>query len=151
MSKKIIWLSAIICILIIITSLLLLSNRKSQTGKPIFINNQRINVEIADTDSLRSKGLSGRKSLDQNAGMLFIFPKTAIYSFWMKEMNFPLDIIWINGETIEDITENIPNTKYKELSELPLYSPKVPVDKVLEVNSGTVKLLNIKIGDKVVL
>src|SRR4030042_2564613 len=69
----------------------------SSNFKTAQINGQKIFVEIADTPEKRSQGLSGRDNLSQNQGMLFIFNQPAIPSFWMKDMNFPLDFIWINN------------------------------------------------------
>ena len=53
-------------------------------------------VEVADTLNEREKGLSGKQSLEINKGMLFIFEKETLSGFWMKDMNFPIDIIWID-------------------------------------------------------
>lgn len=114
--------------------------------KKLFINNHPFNIELADTDTLRSRGLSGRNSLSPNSGMLFIFPTAGYYQFWMKEMEFPLDFIWINNDTIVDLTENVPPP---DNNYLPTYSSNSAVDKVLEVNAGTIKSLNIVIGDKI--
>src|SRR3989344_7914429 len=61
--------------------------------KVVTINDAKINVEIADTQDKRAKGLGGRDSLATGSGMLFIFPKADRYSFWMKGTKFPLDII----------------------------------------------------------
>ena len=113
----------------------------------VSIKNQKFIVEIADTDKLREKGLSGRISLDKNKGMLFIFPQEGYYRFWMKEMNFPLDFIWISKDTIVDLTENIPIASNNIT--IPTFEPQSTVDKVLEVNAGTIKSLNISLGDKI--
>src|SRR4051812_42406436 len=52
-------------------------------------------ADIADTETLREKGLSGRQSLSDTQGMLFIFQEEGIHSFWMKDMLIPLDMIWL--------------------------------------------------------
>ena len=106
-------------------------------------------VEIADTDTKRTQGLSGKKGLESNAGMLFLFDKKDTYAFWMKDMLFPIDIIWIDDDTIADISENVPIPL--TATYLPKYGPKVPINRVLEVNAGEVKKNHIQIGDKVVL
>lgn len=117
--------------------------------KNLFINNNEINIEVADTDESRRQGLSGRKSMPQDAGMLFIFDKVDYYSFWMPDTYFPLDFIWINGDTIVDITENVPNSPGSDTQGLPRYKPAQPADKILELNAGAVKSLGIKIGDQI--
>lgn len=111
-----------------------------------------VNVELADTEAKRSKGLGGRNSLPQNSGMLFTFDHPDQYKFWMKDMKFPLDFIWINGDSVVDILPNIPNPPATvDTSSLPIYEPVAPVDKVLEVNAGFAASHGIKIGDKVML
>ena len=77
------------------------------------INNQQFVVEIADNDEERSQGLSGQEKLVYDHGLLFIFPEASEYGFWMKQMNFEIDIIWINGNTIVDIKENLLKNEYK--------------------------------------
>ena len=114
------------------------------------INNTTLKVEIADTLAKRSKGLGGRQSLGQNEGMLFVFEKTDKYPFWMKGLSFPLDFVWIKDDKVVDYIENVasPINGQSDAS-LPIYSSKVEVDKALEVNAGTVKRLNIKVGDTI--
>ncbi|MBU4141500.1 DUF192 domain-containing protein, partial [Patescibacteria group bacterium] len=63
----------------------------------IKIGGKIIKVEIADMPEKQAKGLSGRKFLAENHGMLFVFTSPDHYSFWMKDMNFSLDFIWISG------------------------------------------------------
>ena len=67
-----------------------------------------VRVEIRDDTNGRNLGLSGRSSLAENEGMLFIFDTPAVYEFWMKDMNFPLDFIWINNGLVVDLSEHIP-------------------------------------------
>ncbi len=112
------------------------------------INNASLKVEIADNVSKRSKGLAVRQSLGESEGMLFVFERSDKYPFWMKGLKFPLDFVWIKGDKIVDITENVPPPQSGQAdSSLTIYSPKVEVDKVLELNAGTVKKLDIKVGD----
>ena len=109
------------------------------------INQTNLKVEIADTASRRSKGLRGRNSLGENEGMLFIFDKAEKHAFWMKGLSFALDFIWIKADKVVDVLENIPfPSPGQKDADLPIYSSKEEVDKVLEVNGGTVKKLNIK-------
>ena len=111
---------------------------------------ETFNLMVADTDILRSKGLSGRADLKSNEGMLFVFDEKKIYTFWMKDMLIPLDFIWIDGDKIVDVSENIPAPiNGGDDGSLPLISPKLPVDKVIEVGAGTVRRLNIPEGNKI--
>jgi uncharacterized protein len=109
------------------------------------------NVEIASTMIQQSRGLSNRPSLGANDGMLFVFASGTTQSFWMKDMNFPLDIIWISGNTIVGFAQNDPAAPgvAVPISTI-VYSP-LNTDKVLEVNAGTVAKYNIKVGDTVTI
>ena len=108
----------------------------------------RVDVEIADTDAKRSRGLSGRSFLGDYEGMLFIFSEDVNNPFWMKDMLIPLDIIFINSEgEIVDIKEN-------QLPCLPDICPTISSDYfyryVLEVNAGFCEENGIDIGDVVI-
>ena len=65
--------------------------------KTVTINGQKLKVEVASTDAARVQGLSGRQCIGQSEAMLFIFNQSGYYQFWMKDMNFPIDIIWISS------------------------------------------------------
>ncbi|MCJ7740196.1 DUF192 domain-containing protein [Candidatus Microgenomates bacterium] len=142
---------SLVPISIVVFLLLFIFRSSSVTGnsKTVIINGNPIQVEIADNDALRTQGLSGRKSLATNSGMLFIYPKAGIYSFWMKEMQFPLDFIWINGDTVADLMKDVPAPETNDLLVLSTYQSNTPVDKALELNAGSIDRLTIKIGDKI--
>ncbi len=108
-------------------------------------------VDLAQTPEERNQGLSGRDQLDPGAGMLFIFEQDRPYSFWMKEMRFPLDFLWIDSDcTVADITVDVPPPQPgTELADLLTYRPQVPVRYVLEINAGDVAAQGIAIGDPV--
>ncbi|MFZ5845697.1 MAG: DUF192 domain-containing protein [Patescibacteria group bacterium] len=111
------------------------------------IKDQIFLVEVAVTAKERERGLSGRTTLAPNRGMLFVFASPGVYHFWMREMRFPLDFIWIKDQTVVDLSENIPSpTGGEKPVEL---APRQPVDKVLEVNAGEVTKYGITVGDKV--
>jgi uncharacterized protein len=104
-------------------------------------------VEIVQTPEARNQGLSDRKSLEQNHGMLFVFDKIGNYSFWMNKMNFNLDFIYIADNKVVDLAENIP---YPKEGETPVsVKSEKQFNKVLEVNAGIIKSLKLKIGDSV--
>lgn len=114
------------------------------------INGHIFKVEIADTQSKRSKGLSGRSSLPEDQGMLFVFDRADKYPFWMKELKFPLDFIWIKEDSVVDILPNVPPPAEGQTDEsLPIYQPRVEIDKVLEINGGVAEKLGLKLGDTV--
>ncbi len=101
------------------------------------------NCEIADTPVKRARGLMFRESLDENRGMLFIFPDEKNHSFWMKNTLISLDIIFINQDKqIVGIVENAE----------PENSQQLKVDRpskyVLEIKSGLVEKYEIETGQK---
>lgn len=114
------------------------------------INGHTLRTEVVDTMATRELGLSGRLSMKQDEAMLFIFPVSAKYSFWMKDMHFPLDMVWIKGDVVVDITADVPPpAPGAGMLSLPNYSPSVAVDRVLEVNAGLSAKHGWKAGDKV--
>lgn len=117
------------------------------TQPTILINDHTFRVEVADTDEKRTRGLSGRSEIGAD-GMLFIFDSPGQYGFWMKEMLFDLDFIWIRDGQVVDIHEQIPHSVSSD-STLPVYQPKQVVTQMLEVPAGTVEEFNIQIGDTV--
>ncbi len=122
------------------------------TPDVLILNGQEIKIEIADTPAKRARGLSGRESLAEGAGMLFIFPKPARQNFWMKDMKFPIDIIWIrqttDGDRVVGFVENaLPPASGQLENSLAIYSSPENVDRVLEINAGLVKKWRIKVGD----
>ncbi len=147
--RKIIYIPLFIVILLIITKVITSINTYNKINvKKVYINNNVFISEVSDTDEKRSIGLSGRKYLRSDHGMLFIMPNSGLHQFWMKDMNFPLDFVWINKNKIVDLSENIPNPTIGSIS-IPIISSHYPSDKVLELNTGSIKLFNIKIGDSV--
>lgn len=111
------------------------------------IRNQTFTLEYAVTDREKQQGLSGRDPLPDNHGMIFVYRDKQQYPFWMIDMKFALDFIWIDDTKIVDITENVPAPLPGQQPET--VSPKQPVNRILEVNAGTVERLGIQIGDTV--
>jgi len=123
----------------------------NQVGNVITVNGTKINIFLAQTPEQRSEGLSKTESLKENEGMLFVFDKKDTKpSFWMKNMLFPIDIIWINDKKVIQIDTNVPvPPKDTPDNKLETYSPTTEIDYVLEVNAGFCKDNNIKLGSKV--
>ncbi|MFA5069925.1 MAG: DUF192 domain-containing protein [Patescibacteria group bacterium] len=112
----------------------------------IEINNTKITAEIARSSGEKAKGLSGREYLEVNRGMIFLYAEPLIPNFWMKEMEIPLDFIWLMDDKIVEITPNVLPDKGPDYK---LYSPKVSVNRVLEVNSGFCQKNGLEIGQSV--
>ncbi len=108
-------------------------------------------VELAVEPDERIRGLSGRAALGPGTGMLFVFEIESRFRFWMREMEFPLDIVWIGaGCQVVDISVNVPPPEPgTSLADLPRYSPGVPALYVLEINGGEAEELGLGVGDPV--
>jgi uncharacterized membrane protein (UPF0127 family) len=114
--------------------------------RPIVLDGQTIYVSIADTESKRELGLGGREGLAINEGMLFIFPSEGTYPFWMKDMRFAIDILWIaNDDTIIYIQGDVVPATYPQT-----FAPREGLARyVLELPAGYAIEHNVKVGDKV--
>lgn len=112
----------------------------------VFVNNVPVRVEVADTIGKQTKGLGGRDSLPEDHGMIFPFSLPDTYSFIMRDMHFPLDIIWIRDGKIIDISHDVPAPKQGGVPFSVM--PKQPVNAVLEVNAGWTVKNKINIGDQ---
>lgn len=139
----------ILAVIIVVTALVLRGwqywEGRLKHGR-VIIGNTVTEVEVAETPMAQERGLSGRKDLGENRGMLFVFPQKNYYSFWMKEMRFPIDIIWIQDDRIVDLASDVPIVASEFLK---TYKPKEPVNFVLEVNAGFSLSRGIKVGDGV--
>ena len=115
-----------------------LSVSPARTSKTISVGNTKISVELANSDALRRKGLSGRSDLKASSGMLFVFNQKGIKPpFWMTDMLIALDIIWIKNSEVFQIDKNVQPPKAGTADkDLTLIVPKDPIDYVLEVNAG---------------
>lgn len=103
-----------------------------------------VNVEIARTTAERDRGLSGRLTLAPDHGMLFLFDHPDTYGFWMPEMQFPIDIIWLDANwRIVDIAHSVAPESYPHV-----FTPKAPATFVLEVVSGLSEQSGWHIGDQ---
>ncbi len=135
-------LYASIAVAIVVTAMLVVS-RPTTTERKVILGGNEINVTIADTQATQAKGLGGRKSLKPNEGMLFIFPKSGFYGFWMKDMKIPIDIIWFDENyRIVDVWENATPDSYPKL-----YTPRVLSQFVLEVPAGYFARHHLKNGN----
>lgn len=114
------------------------------------INTRTFKITKATSDKDRQVGLSGRTSLASDAGMLFVFDKPDFYAFWMKEMKFPIDIIYIRDNRIVTIYRNVVPPKSKEENP-PVFRPEEPANAVLEISAGLSEKYKFKKGDQVTI
>lgn len=111
---------------------------------PVTIGEMTVQADVADSDTLRIQGLSDRRNLPDGKGMLFVFPQSDFYGFWMKDMRFSIDIIgfddtqrvvWLAKDLIP---ESFPT----------VFTPSRPVQYVLEVPAGSIEAFGIELGNK---
>lgn len=148
MKRIAIIVTAVVVISLVVTVAVALLLRKPVVKTQVTINNQTFQVEVADTREERARGLSGRKKLGEKKSMLFVFEEAGFHTFWMKDMEFNLDIIFIKDDKIVTIYKNIEQPG-KDISGLEQYRSKEPVNLVLEVNSGLSDKYDFKEGDSV--
>lgn len=116
--------------------------RKSQKTV-ILLGDTDITVTIADTAKAREDGLGNKETLGAKEGMLFVFNEAQLYGFWMKDMRFPIDIIWFNADhQVVFVKEHAEPASYPEV-----FTPIVPAMFVLEVPAGFFEQHQLKIGD----
>lgn len=118
----------------------------SQPKSTVSIDGHIFHVKVVSTEKDQEQGLSDTASLLKDQGMLFVFQKPDYYGFWMRNMNYPLDIIYIAHKKIVSIAENVSKPK-DPTAPLPVYKPSDPSDMVLEINGGLVTLYHISLGD----
>jgi uncharacterized protein len=115
------------------------------TTPVIHVGEIPLQVDIADTDETRIKGLSGRERLTEVKGLLMVFDKADYHSIWMKDMRFPIDVIWISEDlTVVGITEMLTPESYPKT-----FRPPVPVKYVLETYPGYAETFGIRNGAQV--
>lgn len=109
-------------------------------------NGHTFKAEVVENILDRQKGLSGREKLPYNDGMWFVFPNAGRHGIWMKDMLFPIDIIWLDeSNTIVHIEQNVsPDTFPK------VFYPNSDAKYVLETNAGWSREHNIKINTKII-
>lgn len=106
------------------------------------VGSTTIPVILASSPDDRTRGLSGRQSLPEKEGMLFAFPQADFHGFWMKDMNFPIDIVWINEQMkVVYLKENVQPQTFPEI-----FKPDQKALYVLEVNAGFARSVGITDG-----
>lgn len=111
----------------------------------LLINNYRLKVDIAGTPQQQQTGLAIKSTLEEKEGMLFPFPSESYQGFWMKDMKFPIDIMWIDkNNTIVYIQPNLPPCA--NVKTCPIYDPQVKVIYVLETVAGFAQKHHVIVG-----
>ena len=109
----------------------------------IVLNGNRFSSEIMDTNQLRQKGLSGRSNIGQDNAMIFVFDDTARHCFWMKDMKFNIDMVWLDaGNKVVAIEKRVSPGSYPT-------SYCHNGTKVIELAAGTTERIKLRVGDHI--
>ena len=140
MRKKL--LVIIVAVTLLVVGYSFLNKKTIDATEVLTIGNATVLYERADTEALRTQGLSGTTYLSEAEGMLFVYDAPTIPRFWMKDMNYPIDIIWISAEKkVIGFEEAVHPDTFPAT-----FSPDTPVQYVLEVHSGFTRRANVDVG-----
>lgn len=117
----------------------------------VSIRSDRLVAEVARTHAEQARGLGGRDALAPGTAMVFPYDTASRSPFWMKDMRFDIDIVWIREDRIIDVSRRVPAPREPapRLDALPTFAPREPADTVLEVRAGTSDARGWQIGDRV--
>ena len=150
-------------VVVIFIGIFVFNFRDIQETEPLYVENEEseqfplpimdvtapngtIRSFVVDRDDLRQKGLGGRDGLEDDEGMIFIFPEPGPYGFWMKDMHFAIDMIWIDNEKkVAGILSDISPDSYPDI-----FVPPRPIVYVLELTAGGAEKFGIATGTQLV-
>lgn len=110
----------------------------------ITAGDKKITVGVVSTVASREQGLSGRPCIKDNQAMMFVFDKDdkSDHCFWMKDMRFAIDIIWLDSsKRVVDIARNVQPESYPST-----FCPGRPTAYVVEVKAGSASKLGLDVG-----
>lgn len=125
------------------------NNAGSETTEQaiVNVNGKNLLASVASTNAQRERGLSNTHFINENNGMFFVFEEADSHGIWMKDMQFNIDIVWVDADNqIVDIEENVSPSTYPKV-----FSPDVPSKYVLEVMAGWVAKNHVQIGDNILV
>jgi len=134
---------------ILVTVFIIFSPNKTNKTPTVTIKSHSFTVELATNPMQWEQGLAYRDSISMDHGMLFLFPDKQYRYFWMRGMRFPLDIIWVDDNTIIGMETNVPVPTETNPGVTTSYKSTIPINRVLELSAGSVELYSLKIGEKI--
>jgi len=112
------------------------------------LSGERLYVAVARTPAHMYKGLGGRESMDSIDGMIFLFAYSDRQVIVMRDMVFPIDIVWLDQGVVVDIAPSVPVEQGIPEADLRRYIPRKPANAVLELSAGWAVKHSLKIGDR---
>lgn len=127
------WKKCASVMLVVSASALAQTPCPAERATNVRVGAQRFLVEVAATDATRLRGLSGRERLAPDTGMWFVPPEVGEPGFWMRDMRFPIDLIWVSPERKVVGSVTLPVCRNDSC---PISQPPSPVAYVLEIEAG---------------
>lgn len=114
-----------------------------RNDKSVKISNENLNAEVASTVEARNRGLSGRPCILPNQAMLFVFETPNQYKMWMKDMKFPIDIVWVSADhKVVAVERDVKPSTYPDL----FANRDKPAEYVIEMKANRSSELGINLG-----
>lgn len=130
--------------LIVIAGLTIIWWQMGASQSVVKLDGASYDVSIMRTDEELTRGLSGTKNLPSGQAMLFEFSQDYKWQMWMKDMNYPIDMVWFNSnDKVVYMVKNAEPSSYPKT----IFTPSLPARYVIEFPSGTIEKTGIKIGD----
>lgn len=150
MSRR--WVERILIALAVIAGATFMYWQMTSAGEAIGLHHHTYHVAVMRTEAELEHGLSDTKSLPADHAMLFVFPQSSIQgtSIWMKDMNYPLDIVWLNNDRVViHMEKNVLPSTYNRAdpTKSTIFKPDQPARYVIELPSGTIDETGIVLGD----
>ena len=138
------WVKSVLVAAIAVIGVGFLWWQMSQGQNELRLDGQRYTVSIMRSEAELERGLSGTDSLPADHGMLFVFPNDSKWAMWMKDMKYPIDMVWLSSvRQVVYTVKNAPPSSYPNAQ----FSPPVDSRYVIELPSGTIERTGIKQGD----
>lgn len=148
MKRRPLRLAACLLVLLILIGIVvgpLISLTRRSEEVPLKLGQGEYAVRVVSEGAERVRGLSGTASLPKDKGMLFVFDRDGRWGIWMKDMNYPIDILWLDtSKKVVDMTERVSPSSYPSTT----FRPKAPARYVLELAAGSVAGASIAMGDQ---
>lgn len=117
----------------------------------VTIGGQTIDVEVARTPAARQQGLSGRAALEPGTGLLFLHPAADRHRYWMKDMRFAIDVVWMREGRVVDVSHRVAPPRPGEDGRAIVVAPREPADAVLELPAGWARTHGFDPGQRVTI
>lgn len=146
-NKPLSWMLALFVLLLVGLAALYLIWPQIQPHTTLRLGDGVFNTQVAKTDATRTKGLSGTSDLHSDRGLIFVFDSDSKWPIWMKDMNYPIDIVWLDSDKkVVYIVTNAPPDSYPDQT----FTPSKDARYVIELKAGTVSQKAIKVNGQAV-